>query len=58
MKHSVYYMLCAAFLLTGCGQKEASQALLLNDLDYFEEQGVNVLVFSNDFNGGFIAQAL
>ena len=27
--------------------------LRLNDLGYFERQGVNVLVFSNNFNGGF-----
>lgn len=30
-----------------------SQGLILNDLEYFECQGVNVLVFSNNFNGGF-----
>ena len=30
-----------------------AQDLRLNDLDYFERQGVNVLVFSNSFNGGF-----
>ena len=30
-----------------------AQGLQLNDLDYFERQGVNVLVFSNSFNGGF-----
>ncbi len=30
-----------------------SQDLRLNDLDYFERQGVNVLVYSNSFNGGF-----
>ena len=30
-----------------------AQDLQLNDLDYFERQGVNVLVFSNSFNGGF-----
>lgn len=30
-----------------------SQDLRLNDLEYFERQGVNVLVFSNSFNGGF-----
>ena len=30
-----------------------SQNLQLNDLEYFERQGVNVLVFSNSFNGGF-----
>ena len=29
------------------------QDLQLNDLEYFERQGVNVLVFSNSFNGGF-----
>jgi len=30
-----------------------AQSLTLNDLEYFEGQGVNVLVFSNSFNGGF-----
>ena len=30
-----------------------SQDLQLNDQEYFERQGVNVLVFSNSFNGGF-----
>ena len=30
-----------------------SQDLQLNDREYFERQGVNVLVFSNSFNGGF-----
>ena len=30
-----------------------AQGLQLNDLEYFERQGVNVLVFSNRFNGGF-----
>ena len=30
-----------------------AQELRLNDLEYFERQGVNVLVFSNNFNGGF-----
>ena len=30
-----------------------AQDLKLNDKDYFERQGVNVLVFSNSFNGGF-----
>ena len=30
-----------------------AQDLTLNDLEYFERQGVNVLVFSNSFNGGF-----
>ena len=30
-----------------------AQDLRLNDRGYFERQGVNVLVFSNNFNGGF-----
>ena len=30
-----------------------AQDLQMNDLEYFECQGVNVLVFSNSFNGGF-----
>lgn len=43
-------ILCA-FSLTAV--KGAAQDLQLNDLEYFERQGVNVLVFSNSFNGGF-----
>ena len=34
---------------TVCG----AQDLRLNDREYFERQGVNILVFSNSFNGGF-----
>lgn len=30
-----------------------AQNLQLNDRDYFERQGVNVLVFHNTFDGGF-----
>ena len=30
-----------------------AQGLKINDLEYFERQGVNVLVFSNPFTGGF-----
>ena len=30
-----------------------AQDLKLNEREYFERQGVNVLVFSNNFNGGF-----
>ena len=32
---------------------QAQAPLRLNDLEYFERQGVNILVFSNSFNGGF-----
>ena len=39
----------ATCLATTC----MAQNLQLNELEYFERQGVNVLVFSNSFNGGF-----
>lgn len=40
-------------LLTICIISRAQGELRLNDLEYFERQGVNILVFSNSFNGGF-----
>ncbi|MBQ6038151.1 MAG: glycoside hydrolase family 9 protein [Bacteroidaceae bacterium] len=43
-------LLMAATLITAFGY---AQGLKLNDLEYFERQGVNVLVFSNPFTGGF-----
>ncbi|MCQ2203319.1 MAG: glycoside hydrolase family 9 protein [Bacteroidales bacterium] len=46
--------LASAMFLAACSGNNASdKGLNLNELDYFEEQGVNVLVYSNDFNGGF-----
>ena len=46
------FSLFAALLLAAACQSEAPD-LKLNDLGYFERQGVNVLVFSNPFSGGF-----
>ena len=43
------YLLLMALAATAAHAQE----LKLNDRDYFERQGVNVLVFSNSFNGGF-----
>lgn len=40
-----------AFLLSAV--TSMAQGLLLNENEYFERQGVNILVFSNNFNGGF-----
>lgn len=40
-------------LLLSAGNYGLSQDLKLNDLEYFEAQGVNVLVYSNQFTGGF-----
>lgn len=39
-------------LLTACSY-DSNQDLVLNDLEYFETQGVNVLAYSNLFTGGF-----
>ena len=43
-------MIALMVLATVC---RAQGDLRLNDLEYFERRGVNVLVFSNSFNGGF-----
>ncbi|MBQ4406031.1 MAG: glycoside hydrolase family 9 protein [Bacteroidales bacterium] len=51
------FLIATAVVLSACGggdsAKKAAGPLVLNDRDYFERQGVNVLIFSNDFNGGF-----
>ncbi len=51
-KHVILSLLCLSALSAGA-QKSSSEALKLNDQEYFERQGVNVLVYSNTFNGGF-----
>ena len=43
----------ALLCLAACSKPASSPDLKLNDLEYFERQGVNVLVFSNAFSGGF-----
>ena len=45
-KHFILFALLVSFVAM-------AQDLRLNERDYFERQGVNVLVFSNSFNGGF-----
>ena len=45
------FFLLSTLILTAVTGK--AQDLTLNDLGYFERQGVNVLVYSNSFNGGF-----
>ncbi|MBR5159296.1 MAG: glycoside hydrolase family 9 protein [Bacteroidaceae bacterium] len=54
MKRNLILMGLAALLVAACDNapKEAAD-LKLNDKEYFETQGVNVLVFSNTFSGGF-----
>lgn len=45
--------LFVAMLVMASFKYASGQELKLNDLEYFEKQGVNVLVYSNIFNGGF-----
>ena len=54
MKRSILLIGLAALSFAACNKapKEAAD-LKLNDLGYFETRGVNVLVFSNTFSGGF-----
>ncbi len=40
-------------LLLSVGNYGFSQELKLNDLEYFDKQGVNILVYNNLFTGGF-----
>ena len=40
-------------LLTGAFSFAQGQDIKLNDLEYFERQGLNVLVYNNLFTGGF-----
>ena len=53
MKRLLYFACCLLVAAASKAQKPSNEPLKLNDLDYFERQGVNVLVFSNTFNGGF-----
>lgn len=46
-------ILSLVLLLLGACNNDSPQELVLNDLEYFETQGVNVLVYSNLFTGGF-----
>lgn len=42
-----------AVLLASCAGGNGNTGLVLNEQEYFEKPGVNVLVFSNLYNGGF-----
>ena len=53
MKKSAFWMLIAGALLAAGCRTSSSPDLKINDLEYFERQGVNVLVYSNTFSGGF-----
>lgn len=40
-------------MLGACSRITDNPDLTLNELDYFEKQGVNVLVYNNLYDGGF-----
>src|SRR5690554_4063570 len=46
------FLSLVVLLFAACNY-DSSQDLKLNDLEYFEAQGVNVLVYNNLFTGGF-----
>jgi endoglucanase len=48
-----FFSLLTACLLIILSYQTSAQQLKLNDLEYFERQGVNLLVYSNLFTGGF-----
>ncbi len=52
-KRQLVFLTATALAMAACNAPQKDQNLVLNDLEYFETQGVNVLVYSNDFNGGF-----
>lgn len=47
------FLLSSFLILGACTGRPDGSDLALNDLDYFEKQGVNVLVYNNLYNGGF-----
>ena len=47
------YLYLAGLLLAIASCTSDIEDFTVNDLEYFEKQGVNVLVFSNPFSGGF-----
>lgn len=53
MKKIILFFLCVICSAALNAQVSSNEPLKLNNLDYFERTGVNVLVFSNTFDGGF-----
>ncbi len=49
----LFFVLLLAAACNNYSNQASNQELKLNDLDYFETQGVNVLVYNNLFTGGF-----
>lgn len=56
MKKSAFFLIGAALAVLSCNS--GTQQMKLNDLEYFEKTGANVLVYSNIYNGGFCDEKL
>ncbi len=53
MKNNSFWTIVLSSAVAVACTKENAQVLTLNEQEYFEERGVNVLVYSNNPNGGF-----
>ena len=53
MKKTLFTLLALGAVLSSCSGPSVQSDLTINDQEYFEKQGVNVLVYSNLFSGGF-----
>ena len=50
---SKFSILTVALLSATLALNASAQSLKMNDLDYYEDRGTNVLVYNNLYNGGF-----
>ena len=48
-----FFLSATALIMAACTGADTDSGFTLNEQEYFERQGVNVLVYSNLFTGGF-----
>ena len=53
-----YFLTAGILLLSVHSSNLSAQSFRLNDLDYFEERGSNIMVYSNAYNGVFCDEKL
>ncbi|MDD7009611.1 MAG: glycoside hydrolase family 9 protein [Candidatus Cryptobacteroides sp.] len=53
IKRIISTLIASGFILSSCCNDVTTASFTLNEQEYFERQGVNVLVYSNLFSGGF-----
>src|SRR5574344_570117 len=56
MKHKLLFASC--LILSAFVPKAQAQNFQINDLEYFEERGINLLVYSNKYAGMFCDEKL